>query len=67
MRLRRGKAKVVDGVRRTGRDGKIDKTNQPQISSSLQLAWRMTGGGEGVASVLYPRLCVYVHIFMPVI
>lgn len=28
---------------------------------------RMTGGGEGVASVLYPRLCVYVHIFMPVI
>lgn len=40
MKLHQGVEKVLDGVLHRGCDEKKDKTNQPQISSSLQLALR---------------------------
>lgn len=63
-KLRQGKAKVVDGVMRRGCDGKKDKTNQPQISSSIQLALRgrrEEGRGQRLSSgpeYIYGCVCV---------
>lgn len=58
-KLHIGKAEVVDGVFCSGGDGKKYKTNQPQISSSLQLALR-GWWDEGRGQRLSCSVCVYV-------
>lgn len=64
--LHQGKAKLVDGVLCSGCDGKKYKTNQPQISSSLQLALRgrrRREEGWGQRLSCSPE-CVCVEVFV---
>lgn len=60
-KLHIGKAEVVDGVFCSGGDGKKHKTNQPQISFSLQLALRGCGGTRGGGNVCPAAQCACMY------